>query len=80
MSALLKEQVLYNEGLATLMCEVESVVNGKPLTMASDDPRDLEILTKNHLLLRSGVVRKEDVYSCWRWRQVQYLTDVFWRR
>ena len=86
-SALLKEQVLDDEGLATLMCKVESIVNGRPLTKVSDDPRDPEALTPNHLLLlRSGpemppgVFRKGDLYSRRRWRQVQYLSDVFWRR
>lgn len=50
-------------------------------------PRDFEALTPNYLLLlRSGtalppgVLNKEDVYSHQRWRQVQYLSDVFWRR
>ena len=87
MSALLKEQVLTDEGLATLMCEVESIINGRPLTKVSDDPRDLEALTPNHLLLlRSGATvppgtfKREDLYSRRRWRQVQYLSDVFWRR
>ena len=42
MNALLREQVLDDEGLATLMCEVESIVNGRPLTKVSDDPRDPE--------------------------------------
>ena len=45
------EQVLDNEGLTTLMCEVEAMVNGRPIPKVSDDPCDLEPLTNNHLLL-----------------------------
>ena len=51
MKALLKQQVLDDESLHTLMCEVESIVNGRPITKVSDDPRDLNALTPNHLLL-----------------------------
>ena len=32
MKALLKQQVLDDEGVSTLMCEVESIVNGRPIT------------------------------------------------
>ena len=85
-SALLKQQVLDDEELATLMCEVESIVNGRLLTKVSDDPRDLEALTPNHLLLLPsgttlppGIFSEEDVYSRRRWRQVQYLSEVFSR-
>ena len=49
--ALLKQQVLDDEGLSTLMCEVESIVNGRPITKVSDDAKDLNALTPNHLLL-----------------------------
>ena len=87
MKAITREQVLDDEGLHTLMCEVESVVNGRPITKVSDDPRDLEALTPNHLLLlRPGITAppgkftKDDIYSRRRWRQVQYLVGVFWRR
>lgn len=48
MKALLKEQVLDDEGLCTLMCEVESIVNGRSITKVSDDPRDCNGLTPNH--------------------------------
>ncbi|XP_068749394.1 uncharacterized protein [Montipora capricornis] len=75
MKALLKQQVLDDEGLSTLMCEVESIVNGRPINKVSDDVKDLNALTPNHLLL----LRAEN-YSCRRWRQVQYLSNVFWRR
>ena len=85
--ALIKEQVLDEESLSTLMCEVEAIVNGRPITKLSDDPRDMEPLTPNHLLLLRagpavppGIFSKQDCYNKRRWRQVQYLADVFWRR
>ena len=55
----------------------------------SDDPRDLEPLTPNHLLQfrqaavappPPGIFREGDLYSRRRWRQVQFLSDVFWKR
>ena len=86
-SALIKEQTMDNEGISTLLCEVESIVNGRPITNESDDPRDLEALTPNHLLLLHpgssippGRSSRSDNSSMRRWRQVQYLADLFWRR
>ena len=87
MKAILNEQHLDDEGLVTLVCEAEAIVNGRPVTKVSNDPRDPEALTPNHLLLlRSGptlppgVFSKADCYSRRRWRHVQYLADVFGRR
>ena len=84
--AVTKEQTLEDEGINTLMCEVEAIVNGRPITKLSDDLRDMEPLTPNHLLLlRAGptlppaTLSKQDIYGR-RWRQVQYLADVFWQR
>ena len=75
------------ESLLTLMAEVESVINSRPLTTVSSDARDLEPLIPNHLLqlkqscsLPPGIFSEHDLYSRKRWRQVQYLADIFWKR
>ena len=87
LNGLVKEQTLDDESLQTLMCEAESIINGRPLTKVSDDPRDLEPLTPNHLLLLRqdsplppGLFVESDSYSRRRWAQVQYLADIFWKR
>lgn len=80
------QQILDDERLSTLFCIVESIINGRPLTKLSDDPRDMSPLTPNDLLLlRSGpslppghFVKQDALRQ--RWRQVQYLADVFWTR
>ncbi|XP_071493377.1 uncharacterized protein [Diadema antillarum] len=85
--SLTKQQVMSDESLQTLFCEVESIINSRPITRVSDDPNDLEALTPNHLLqlkstplLPPSVTRQTDIYARRRWRQVQYMADIFWRR
>ena len=75
-------QPVDDEGLATLFCSVEAIVNGRPITKLSEDPADPLPLTLNHLLLvRSGpslppgAFVKQDLFQR-RWRQVQF----FWKR
>ena len=55
--------------------------------MVTSDVNDVEALTPNHLLLLNAkpqlpptVSSRDDVYARRRWRQVQYLSDVFWTR
>ena len=87
LGSLLKEQTLDDEGLQTVMCQVEYIINSRPLTAVSDDINDLEALTLNHLLtmrrepaLPPGIFVKEDNYCKRRWKQVQYMADIFWKR
>lgn len=82
-----RQQTLDDESLETVMCEVEAILNNRPLTTTSGDPNDLEPLTPNHLLqlkvqpsFPPGVFQKDDLYSRRRWRQVQYISDLFWTR
>ena len=62
LGALLKEQSLTDESLRTLMCEVEAVINSRPLTTVSSDPSDLERRTTCCCYV--GVLRR----SAWRVR------------
>ena len=87
LNSTLHQQLLDDEGLQTIFCEVESILNNRPLSTASSDPHDLEPLTPNHILLLKtqpilplGTFQPSDLYVRRRWKQVQYMADLFWRR
>ena len=87
MKAILKESLVDEEVLATVLTEVESILNSRPLCAACDDPNDYEPLSPNHLLLHRAVHTlppgsfvKEDVFARKKWRQTQVLADHFWKR
>ena len=91
MNAILHEQYLKTcqgeEELHTLMCEIEYIMNSRPLTRVSCDPGDLNVITPNDLLLWKshvtmppGSFNEKDVYARRRWRQIQYLAEIFWKR
>ena len=63
----MKDRVLTDPQLATLLTEVENILNSRPLTRASEDAADLEALTPYHILLGRhknwsymGETREED--------------------
>ena len=83
---LLKDQPVNDETLLTFLAEVEKILNDRPLTKTSNSPQDLEALTPNMLLLNRpnkcyppGELHDADRYSN-RWKQAQYLSNVFWKR
>ncbi|KAL7852950.1 hypothetical protein SRHO_G00187350 [Serrasalmus rhombeus] len=87
LTSVLKLQSLDDKYLYTVMCEVEAVINSRPLTKSSDDVDDLEPVTPNHLLLLKGkpalppgIFQKEDLYCRQRWRQMQYISNIFCKR
>ena len=81
------EQSLDEEGLQTFFCECEAILNSRPITTPSNDMNDLEALSPQHLLLLKtqpnlppGLFQKDDTYARKRWRQIQYMSDLFWKR
>ena len=84
--AITDEQTLNDETLNTLMCEVEMILNNRPITPVSDDINDLRVLRPADILLFNSktdmaptVTSGVDRYKR-RWRQVQYLANLFWTR
>ena len=86
LAGVLKDRRLTDEILCTLFAEVESIVNSRPMTKLSENVDDLSVLSPNHLLVMADGVSipfakfsRSDMYKR-RWRYVQYLSDLFWRR
>ena len=77
---------LTDEILDCVFCEVEAIVNSRPITKVSDSCNDPSALTPNHLLLMKdgpvlppGVFKQNDMYKR-RWKYVQHVSNEFWKR
>ncbi|XP_054086940.1 uncharacterized protein LOC128921926 [Zeugodacus cucurbitae] len=79
--------LLTAEELATLLAEVEAILNSRPLTPLSQDPNDGEAFTPAHLLIGCSLralppekVPVDPVRCCERWQLVCCLKQQFWRQ
>ena len=78
-------QTLTEEGIVTLMTEVEGILNSRPLVPLMLHDSKEEPLTPNHLLLLRGspnllpgMFDTNSCYTCRRRAQVQFLANQFW--
>ena len=76
-----------DEELMTVFTGAENFLNSRPLTYQSSDVRDIVPLTPNHFLYgqAGGQLAPEAVETTWfhprqRWRKVQHLMSLVWRR
>jgi len=81
---LLKEQVMSDEQLRTLMCETEAIINSRPLTVSSSNANDFAPLTPNDLLTMKnvpifppGIFDPNKTFVTRRWKQIQYMAEIF---
>ena len=84
LKAVVKDRLLHEDQLHTLLLEIESIVNSRPLTSVSDDIDDLEPLTPNHFLIsRSSPntnfanITERNVNSCTKWKSEQAVTNMY---
>ena len=80
-------QSLNDEALRTLMAEVESIINSRPLTVEtlsdinSQIPLSPSNLSPSNLIpLSPSNHTKPDLYSRRRWRCMQHIAEEFWHR
>ena len=81
------DRLVTDEVLATVLAEVEHMLNSRPLTYVSSTAGDPQALTPNHLLLGRefpnlppGAFSEEDLTTRRRWRHAQQIAEHFWRR
>lgn len=84
LKSLINDKLLTDEELTSYLCEVERILNDRPLTRISDDPRDSGTLTPNHLLLlrRNSCQPTSTCENATRrrWEIVQELANQFFKR
>ena len=82
-------QALTFEELYTVLTQIESIMNSRPLTPLSNDPNDVTALTPGHFLigalltaLPDSVPNKETVSVTLkqRWLLTQQMVNDFWKR
>ena len=85
---LLKQgEILNDESLCTVLCEVECVLNSRPLTVDTlEDPMSLQPLTPNTLLTHKTKIvippLPDTSFATSRkyWKRSQHLINEFWNR
>ncbi|XP_062714046.1 uncharacterized protein LOC134290850 [Aedes albopictus] len=72
---------------ATLLCQIEAILNSRPLFAHSSDPNDPTVLTPGHLMINRPLTAipepsLEDIpiNRLSKWQHIQLLRQHFWQR
>ena len=83
LQVIIRNKLFTEECLPAFLCEVESILNQRPLSPISDDVNDLKALTPSHFIIGSyentvpGVFHKREIDHRRKWRSEQAAVDVF---
>lgn len=86
--AKITKNALFNfEEMSTFLCQVEAVLNSRPLVSLSDDPGDYSALTPAHFLVGGSLMLppEPDISTVAtnrlkRWKLLTAQTQIFWKR
>lgn len=88
LTRIISDRTLTYEEYATVLCQVEALVNSRPIAPLPDDPTSLNALTPGHFLIGEALVRIPDEQT-WtevpsnrldRWKILQQISQQFWAR
>ncbi|KAL0811448.1 hypothetical protein ABMA28_009848 [Loxostege sticticalis] len=75
------------EELATCLCQIEAVLNSRPLTPLSSDPSDFYALTPSHFLIGRPLtsvpcpqIPEKNISSFDRYKRIECIRQHFWQR
>ncbi|XP_073986095.1 uncharacterized protein [Rhodnius prolixus] len=75
------------ECLLTIICQVEAILNSRPLTTVSSSPDDLQVLTPGHFLIMRPMTALPTDGSLTprtalrsKWTMAQFTVNQFWKR
>ena len=76
-------QILHYEELSTILCQIEAVLNSRPLVPLSGDPNDLQVITPSHFLIggspnEPGRQESKTPLNC-HYRLLQQIQKDFWK-
>lgn len=82
----LTDSILNHQEARTVLAQIEAVLNSRPITSASSDSNDMEVLTPGHFLIGKPLTafpepNYNDIKSPrLRWHRMQQLVQGFWYR
>ncbi|XP_026819102.1 uncharacterized protein LOC113557746 [Rhopalosiphum maidis] len=81
------EHTITLEEFTTILCDVEAILNSRPLTPSSTDPNEIDYLSPGHFLIGQPLLAppEENIpptqYSLHnRWKLLNQCAQAFWRR
>ena len=85
MKAVMKDRTYHEKSLITLPCEIEAMLNSRPILPCRNDPSDFDALNPDFIIKKfdnfaPGDFNEDDISSRNKFKSVQSYSNEFWRR